>query len=381
MSASTRELETLKTLRPLDLVQYLRVHQWHEYRQVPDKASYWLGKDAAGEEFEILLPLRPDFADYSLRVAEVLQTLETAEERSQEDILHDLSHTNADVVRVRTHLDEVDVDGIQLDEGVQLYQRARDLWIAAACATRHPQPAFANRKPNAVLESARNVRFGQPERGSYVLTIISTLPPALNSNELPFSGTTEPFERKTALMLVEALGAVRAAAQRSAITGNAEPFKEAVPHGVSANLCEAIVGLNEGGGNTGVEVSFSWALTRQAPANVAKKILLSPDVISYCSEAAKIFRATSVIEDVEVQGAVTNLGRSYEELNGKITVTGLVDGRSKRILISLSEADSQIASRANVEKLPVSCIGKLEKDGTSWVLRNPRDFTILNESD
>ena len=101
-------------------------------------------------------------------------------------------------------------------------------------------------------------------------------------------------------MLAEALGAVRSAAQRSAITGNAAPFQEAVPHGVSANLCEAIVGLNDGGGNTGIEVSFSWALTRQAPANVAKKILLSPDVISYCSEAAKIFRATSVIEDVEV---------------------------------------------------------------------------------
>ena len=169
MIATTRELETLKTLRPLDLVQYLRVHQWQEHRQVPDKASYWVSKDAAGEEFEILLPLRPDFADYPLRVAEVLQTLETAEERSQEDILHDLSHTNADVVRVRTHLDEADVDGIQLDEGVQLYQPARDLWIAAACATRHPQPAFANRKPNAVLESVRNVRLGQPERGRYVL--------------------------------------------------------------------------------------------------------------------------------------------------------------------------------------------------------------------
>ena len=377
----TQDLETLKTLQPLNVAQYLRVNHWQEYRQVHDQASYWLGKDAAGEEFEILLPLRPDFADFPLRIAEVLQTLEAAEGRNQTDILFDLSHTNTDIVRLRTHLDESEIDGIQLDEGVQLYQRARDLWMAAACATRHPQPAFANRKPNAALESIRKIRFGQPERGSYVLTIISPLPPALNANELPLTGTTEPFERKTAVTLAEALAAVRSAAQRSAITGNADSFKDAVAQGVSANLCEALVGLNEGSGNSGIEVSFSWALTRQASSGTPKKVFLSPDVISYCSEAAKFLRATGSIEDVEVQGAITNLGRTYEEDNGRITVTGLVDGRSRRVLLSLSQEDYHIASRANLDKLPVSCIGKLEKEGTSWVLRNPRDFTIMTDTD
>lgn len=381
MIPNTQDLETLKTLRPLDLAQYLRVNNWQEYRQESDKASYWLGKDKAGEEFEILLPLRPDFTDFSRRVAEVLETLTAAEGRPQQEILHDLHHTNTDVIRVRTHLDEVDLEGIQLDEGVQLYQRARDLWMAAACATRNPKPAFANRKPNSVLESLRNIRFGEPERGSYVLTILSPLPPALNANELPQTGTTDPFERKTALTLAESLAAIRSAAQRTAITGSADAFKESVAHGVSANLCEALVGLNDGGGKSGVEVSFSWAITRQAAATVPKKVFLPPDVISYCSEAAKFLRATGSIEDVEVQGAVTNLGRSYEEDNGKITVTGLVDGRSRRVVILLSPEDYQTASRANVERLPVSCIGKLEKEGTTWVLGNPRDFTVLTDMD
>jgi hypothetical protein len=209
MKVSVRDTETLKSLRPLELVQYLRVNGWQQSQQIPDKAYYWLGKGITGEELEILLPLRPDFADYTARMAEVLHVLEVAEGRSQLEILHDLSTSNADVVRIRTHMDEPELNGIQLDEGVLLHKRARDLWIAAACATHHPKPAFANRKPDPVLDSVRKVRFGMSESSSYVLTIIVPVPPALNVGDRVPSEASEPFERKTALTLAEALRAVR----------------------------------------------------------------------------------------------------------------------------------------------------------------------------
>jgi len=381
MKALVRDTETLQSLRPLELVQYLRANGWRQGRQIPDKASYWYSKEDSGEELEILLPMRTDFADYPARMAEVLQALEIAESRSQLEILHDLTTINADVVRIRTHMDEAEASGIQLDEGVQLHQRARDLWIAAACSARHPKPAFANRKPDLVLDSVRKVRFGMAEAGSYVLTIISPVPPALNVNDSALTGVSEPFERKTALTLADAMVAIRSAARRSAETGNAEPFWDSVEHGVSANLCEALVGLNESGGNSGVETCFSWALSRQAPESTPKKIMLSADVISYCGEAAKILRATSAIDDVEVQGEVTNLERTYEASDGTITVSGVVDGKPRRILLWLSHSDYELASRANAEKRPIYCVGKLEKEGASWVLRNPRDFAILAETD
>jgi hypothetical protein len=381
MKALVRDTETLQSLRPLELAQYLRANGWQQSRQIPDKASYWQGKGVAGEELEILLPARTDFADYSARMAEVLHALETAEGRSQLEILHDLNTVNADVVRIGTRLDEAETMGIQLDEGVKMHQRARDLWVAAACSARHPKPAFANRKPDAVLESTRKVRFGVSEAGSYVLAIISPVPPALNVDEHTLAGISEPFERKTALTLATAMGAIRSAARRSAETGNAEPFWDAVQQGVSANLCEALVGLNESGGNSGVETSFTWALSRQVPEAMPKRILLSADMVSYCGEAARILRASSAIDDVEVQGEVTSLERTYEASDGAITVSGVVDGKPRRILLWLSHSDYELASRANSEKLMIYCVGKLEKEGASWVLRNPRDFTILTEMD
>src|SRR5262249_46709507 len=156
-------------------------------------------KGITGEELELLLPLRPDFADYTARMAEVLHVLEVAEGRSQLEILHDLNTAHADVVRIRTHMDEPELNGIQLDEGVLMHKRARDLWIAAACATRHPKPAFANRKPDAVLDSVRKIRFGLSEGSSYVLTIVSPVTPALNVDRQQSPGTSEPFERRIAL--------------------------------------------------------------------------------------------------------------------------------------------------------------------------------------
>ena len=59
---------------------------------------------------------------------------------------------------------------------------------------------------------------------------------------------------------------------------------------------------------------------------------MSADVVSYCSEAAKILRATSAIDDVEVQGEVTSLEPTYEASDGTITVSGVVDGKPRRIL-------------------------------------------------
>ena len=71
MKTSVRDTETLQSLRPLELVQYLRANGWRQDRQISDKAYHWVGKGSTGEELEILLPMRTDFADYAARMAEL----------------------------------------------------------------------------------------------------------------------------------------------------------------------------------------------------------------------------------------------------------------------------------------------------------------------
>jgi hypothetical protein len=55
-----------------------------------DKASIWTQATSQGEDFELLLPLKPEIIDFSRRMSEVLETLSLAENRSQIDILSEL---------------------------------------------------------------------------------------------------------------------------------------------------------------------------------------------------------------------------------------------------------------------------------------------------
>jgi hypothetical protein len=77
-------------------------------RQIDDKASLWNCHSENSEELEILLPLKPEFLDFPRRMAEVLQTLEIAENRSQIEILSNLltSAPNITIQGIVTNLQE-----------------------------------------------------------------------------------------------------------------------------------------------------------------------------------------------------------------------------------------------------------------------------------
>jgi hypothetical protein len=192
-----------------------------------------------GNDEEIVLPLREEVGDFALRVSEVLKVLESVEHRSQLEILRDLLTSSSDLIRVRASTGQTTNGSIPLDLAVLFVEEARDLMLAAACSTVGPRAYYARRKPAQANDYLRGVRMGQTERGSYVLTILSPVPPSLRAAE-PEDAPPEPFERKVSRTLATALASVRTAAQRAAVTGDMQPFREAVEFGVSANFCDAL---------------------------------------------------------------------------------------------------------------------------------------------
>src|SRR5262249_33707837 len=144
-----------------------------------------------GTEFEVLLPLTPDLRDFPERMSEVLRTLELVENRDQLQILNDLTSARADVVRIRRPGPD---DGtILLEDGVSLINSAFDMVLAAACTTVTPKLYYPGKKPTAATDYLRKTRLGQSERGSYVLTVISPVPPRTMDELIP--GFHDPFER------------------------------------------------------------------------------------------------------------------------------------------------------------------------------------------
>ena len=90
MIVTVRDPDILKTLEPPQVAGYLQKHGWQEQSRDADKSSIWTRKNEAGEDYEILLALKPEVSGFALRMYEVMETLEIAENRSQIEILADL---------------------------------------------------------------------------------------------------------------------------------------------------------------------------------------------------------------------------------------------------------------------------------------------------
>lgn len=93
MIVSVRDPNILSNLDPQQLINYLIARGWQQENlgdNANNQESVWVLTASSGSEFDITLPLNRQTRSFALRMAEILETLEKAEGRSQLDILSDL---------------------------------------------------------------------------------------------------------------------------------------------------------------------------------------------------------------------------------------------------------------------------------------------------
>lgn len=381
MSARVREPDSLNALKPLVVASYLRVRGWRQEADLNGKGSVWLLPAQEGrEEADITLPLQRDLGDFTLRMGEVLRTLRQIEQRPEVEILQDLLTTSSDLIRVRAPSREAESGSLPIEQAVAFVERSRDLVLAAACAAITKRAYFATRKPTKATDYLSRVRMGQTERGSYVLTILSPVAPVLApEGELPLDlAPPEPYERQVTRTLAEGLAAMERAACRAASSGGMAAFQDAVSQGVSANLCEAVVGLSAVSPEDGLDIRIAWSRTRPAAPSIPSRVVLGSDSIPLIQEAARLFKDTAPVEDVEIQGFVTRLARGPQESSGEVTLEGLVDGQLRRAAVELGEGIYSQAVQAHDQRQRVACAGDLVKERGGFRLQNPRHFRVLS---
>lgn len=370
MKSTIRDRDVLRSLRPSDMIGYLRSAGWAREAEVGDRASLWV--NPINSAADVLVPLRRDAVDFPLRVAEVLSALEIVEGRSQEEILKDLISTSADLLRIRTLAVEASNGTISLERGARLIEHVREMVVAAACSTVAPRAYWSRRKPARALEYLDRVRMGQTEHGSYVVTILSPVPPELRTS----AQVESPFGRQVMQTLTRAVDSVRNAAQQAIETGDLEPFRAGVHMGVSANLCDALVGLGGINPNTGIELSIAWSKNRAIDHSGPWVGTVASDLLPVIEEASRLFKETEPREEFELFGFVEKLDRSVGQAIGNVTVQTLIEDRPRRVVIELEDADYDIAVTAHRDSRAIRCVGLLVKEGRSHRLRNPRQFEL-----
>jgi hypothetical protein len=335
------------------------------------------GKDLA----EITLPRDPQAGDFVPRVSDALATLERVEGRSQLEILLDLTYASADLIRIRRTIPEGRDGSISIEDGVALVGNARDLLFSAACSAVAPRSVFASRRPPQAIDYMHSARFGQTERGSYVVTIISRVEPLLTRGQQDlFEPLEDPFPRRVTRVLSAALHATVHASNAASTSGSFDAFREGVASGISANLCDAIVGMSAGeSGAREIIASTSWAATRPNDSNPAPTTRFSPEIIPIIKEAARVFREMEPLEGVTIVGPVVNLHRNQGSASGIATVACVLEGRSRLLRVQLAERDYLETIRAHGEQRAITFDADVVRDGRALRAENVRELRLLED--
>ena len=368
---------------------YLRAADWN-IRDRDRNGVVWV-KPVGDDEFEVLQPLDSGLRDYPSRVGDLVSVLAVAEGRSELDILGDMANVLMDVHSVRTFPADHGPGLIGLDDGVQAYESLRNLVVSAAYATSVDQPRAVQpaRKSAEVLTFLREVKIGVPSEGSFVVSVHMPVSPRLSQQPSLFDGgdpeatdPAEPFERRVSLRLHDAVRAAHRAATDALVSADGlDPFTGAVNQGVSANLCEALVGL---GGEAGhpFEVSLRLALSRPLRMRKFEPIRFRRDHLPVLASAARELRETVADEGVLIEG---NVVRLHREGSGpaEISIAGVIEGenRLRRVWMSLDDRDYGEAMRAHQEMRSVSVRGDLVRRGTRLYLTNPSALHLLASRD
>ena len=382
MRAIVKDEQALASLTPVNVIGYLRARGWIRFSDVRGRFSVWT--HPSYPEAEVVVPATRNSPDYVIRFSDVLRELERAENRSQLDILKDLFNSGFDLIRLAAQAAST-VDGtVKIDAGVQLFEQAREILLAAACATVKPRPVFHSRKPQQAIDYMSKARLGQTEHGSYVLTLLSPSAPQLNVHSDTQLFPEEPFERSVVRMLARSVELALDAAESSALSESPdfEPFQKAVSGGVSANLCEGVAGFFSSIEASTIDLSVAWALNRPGPTNETPSLIrINSDLVPTLQEAAREFRAHDKLDGYLIEGPVVKLERSDGAQAGFVTVLARVEDVMRKVTIELPEQSYNLAMGAHASYKSVKITGTVVREGRTYRLFNPTELTLAVEDD
>ena len=381
MRVSIRDEGALKGVSPSALSAYARAVGWEKEEPYGDHSDIYVRRGAP----EIVIPRTDRLGDYADVVSRLIEIFAEAADTDALSLYRELVNADCDVVRVRAVPERID-DAVTLEDGVHLINGARAMLLAAACSLWEPQPFYHGRPNRKASDCLQQVRLGQTEQGSYVITLLTPVSPIPKRPDIPFLGSdvesfgsilddqpVQPVGRQLTGRLIEALTATHEAVERT-IGGNTSAFPESVESGVSANLCDALSKMTAP--FRGIDINLNWACTHPMET-MREPVHFKMSDVSTLRRAAKRLRGQAPRPEVPLTGHIEGLKRDNGKVGGTITLRVSVKGKAQLISADLNQPDYDRAVRAHGRYARVVMAGDLEVSGRRWRLRNPRILRIL----
>ena len=370
MEVSIHDREALLAVSPVALSAYARASGWRRGEPYRRHSDVYAGAGLP----EILIPRNDNIADYASAVAALIAVFAEVADQDQLTVYRELVTADRDVIRVRAVDGEHD-GSLPVDTGAALVSRSRDMVLAAACSLGESRPVYRAGANKEAVDYLRQVRLGQTEQGSFVVSLLSPVvsPPMQMSLMWDLNELESPLARRVTARLTQALDATRQATDDTN-RGKHEAFPKSVDEGVSANLCDALAGLT--GALSRIDVNVVWARThlRDDPRWTVRFTAHDTPILL---EASRVFRSHEPQPDIRLTGLVQVLKRDESASEGTVTLRTSIERQNRSVKAVLPQSEYLRAIEAHKAREPVVMRGDLEKAGRDWRLLNPRIEDVI----
>jgi hypothetical protein len=322
---------------------------------------------------QILVATDRDLDDYTETVANAVGKLAEFEGRGIREVLDHLLLPPADVLRLREVAPGAETGSLPLEHAVRLLGGASKMIRSSALSVLLPQRYHPRLSRAEADELLNRCRFGQTERGSFVLNIACPLysTPALPGME------SDPFARRVVLTLMDAVDGLSRVAETNTID---DLLGEQAPPGISANLCEALLSMRPEGESASVSISSVWSRTRlPASREYSREVRLTQDVFDIVEEVVPHLRSSATPREMRFFGFVEALSgqREGEDVRprGEVDFLLLLDQEGEvRARGLLDPEEYEVACQAHLRSAPVSFKGTLRRLVRSSRIDDISDF-------
>ena len=353
--------ETLSSLSPIDLVSYLQGKGAQKIDEYQQQASVWL----YGDE-ELIIPQATYFADYALRIAQVLHQIETVEQRSQLMIVSDIHNSGYDIIRLHCVSPDARKGTISFVKGVEFVRLAREMLAAAAYSAATHRVSYTGKKPRDAELFMEAVRFGQTEGGSFVLQVLSPVTKELfvqgGTAGSPIAEMDEqpPYQHTVVPTLQSGLEALTTVAQSVNEAGNTDSFTKAAAQGLTTNLCDAFVGMCEALDPQYLDVDITFSRNRRETRPFVRVNVdagYAPIIRAASGAVKKSEPAAEPEAEQLVRGLVVKLASEDPVMSGSIIIKDIMPQKTRYLAADLEPADYAQAVAAHGNKQLVELSG------------------------
>lgn len=361
---------------PDQLVIYLSRTGWSESSKLGALASVWVNE--AYDDNELIVPLSREAKDFNRRVLDVAHQLSVLGEEAVDSILIELSRVKADVIRIRVEHSDVTSGTIPIHDGVLLFEKSRDLLVAAVRSTVKKKRFFEGGMSSDLSDFIDDLKFGQTERGSYVVNVIS---PVILGESDQQDHAEHSFTRLVSENLARGLTAIKGALEDFEKNEAYEPFDRAVEYGVSANLCDALIGLGGSKQSRDIEIRIDLGKIEESREEIVLAHKFDSEMIPFLELASDYFKDKYVLTDHTISGLVTKLHHAESEEYWEITIDSTLRDRSRSVALQVSDVQYWEAHKAHKNKKYLECTGDVHVTPRSAKLFNLSDFKVFGTDD